>query len=189
MEPAYTDLRILKTRKKIKQAFITLIASRSLETITANDLITTAKISRGAFYRHFKDKEDLILQLQTEALAGVKQILTLLQNSDKQTFFFQLLNYLQHEGYLLSLLISTHGSNETRAQLKYFIQQHAESQIVPYIKTTVTTPIEKHYLIIYYSNAAFGVLEDWVNSGQKETPAEMMLILDKIVPLEFKNQI
>ena len=45
--------------------------------------------------------------------------------------------------------------------------------------------IEKHYLVIFFSNAAFGLLQEWINNGQKESPEELVRILNKIVPYKF----
>ncbi|WVT92849.1 TetR-like C-terminal domain-containing protein [Enterococcus durans] len=57
--------------------------------------------------------------------------------------------------------------------------------VLSYINIKFETEIEKHYLVIFFSNAAFGLLQEWINNGQKESPEELVRILNKIVPYKF----
>ena len=54
------DLRVKKTKKAIAEAFMTLLAEKSLEDITVNELCEKAGVRRTTFYKHFKDKFDYI---------------------------------------------------------------------------------------------------------------------------------
>jgi AcrR family transcriptional regulator len=57
MEEAFLDVRVQRTIKKITQALIGLLKEKSLGEITVKEIITKAKISRGAFYLHYKTKK------------------------------------------------------------------------------------------------------------------------------------
>lgn len=54
------DLRIVKTKTALVDAFFTLLEEYELEDITVNDLCTKADIRRATFYKHFNDKTDFI---------------------------------------------------------------------------------------------------------------------------------
>ncbi|GAV13476.1 TetR/AcrR family transcriptional regulator [Paenibacillus sp. NAIST15-1] len=54
------DRRIKRTRRIIKEAFITLIAEKGLEALTVQDIIARADMNRSTFYYHFQDKQDLL---------------------------------------------------------------------------------------------------------------------------------
>ncbi|WP_134912357.1 TetR/AcrR family transcriptional regulator [Paenibacillus sp. IHB B 3084] len=62
------DLRILKTRKAIKEAFLTLIQTKGYERITVQDLADEAMINRNTFYLHYMDKPDLMEKLCQESM-------------------------------------------------------------------------------------------------------------------------
>ncbi|WP_256757010.1 TetR/AcrR family transcriptional regulator [Cohnella sp. WQ 127256] len=49
------DLRVINTKKALHQALLTLLKTKSLESITVSTLCREAVVSRGAFYMHFKD--------------------------------------------------------------------------------------------------------------------------------------
>lgn len=63
MAGAKVDLRILKTRKAIKEAFLTLIQTKGYERITVQDIADEAIINRNTFYLHYVDKPDLLEKL------------------------------------------------------------------------------------------------------------------------------
>ncbi|MFZ8100680.1 TetR-like C-terminal domain-containing protein [Staphylococcus cohnii] len=58
------------------------------------------------------------------------------------------------------------------------------------INTNDYSKTDKHYLTVFLSNAILGIIQEWVNHGQKETPKELSAVLSKIVPkhLFFKDK-
>ena len=47
------DLRIEKTRRAIKKAFLALLCVKRLEQITVKELCAAADINRATFYAHY----------------------------------------------------------------------------------------------------------------------------------------
>lgn len=62
------DLRIEKTEREIKNAFIGLRAKKPLEKITVRELCGLACINKSTFYAHYRDIYDLSDSM--EPLAG-----------------------------------------------------------------------------------------------------------------------
>lgn len=60
------DLRIIKTRRNIKNAFIQLLRENDFNTITVQNILDRALINRKTFYNHYQDKYDLAEQLIQE---------------------------------------------------------------------------------------------------------------------------
>ncbi|MFS0574304.1 TetR/AcrR family transcriptional regulator [Sporosarcina sp. 179-K 3D1 HS] len=54
------DRRIVRTRKVLKDAFISLIQEKEVEAISVTDIVNRSEVNRSTFYAHFQDKEDLI---------------------------------------------------------------------------------------------------------------------------------
>lgn len=71
MSQASTDLRVRRTQKLIRDAFIALIEERSFDAITVGEIASRAMVSRTAFYRHYQDKFDLVEKLFEETAATV----------------------------------------------------------------------------------------------------------------------
>lgn len=60
-----TDLRVIKTKRAIKQAFLDIIRTKELNKITITELAKLAEINKGTFYLHYPD----IYALYGETLA------------------------------------------------------------------------------------------------------------------------
>lgn len=55
-----TDLRILRTKRAIRDAFFKLVEEKGFDHITVKDITDEAMISRNTFYLHYSDKFDLL---------------------------------------------------------------------------------------------------------------------------------
>lgn len=68
------DLRIRKTRKLIRDAFIKLLDVKGFNGITINNIAETAMINRSTFYLHYTDKFDLMKKTTEEAIQNILQL-------------------------------------------------------------------------------------------------------------------
>ena len=68
------DIREVKTKRNITNAFIELRAHKPLEKITVKELSEKAEISKATFYLHYKDIFDLSEQLQKEVIGNILAI-------------------------------------------------------------------------------------------------------------------
>ncbi len=65
------DIRMEKTEKAIKNAFIELRSKKLLEKITVKELCSLACINKSTFYSHYDDIYALSETLETETVASV----------------------------------------------------------------------------------------------------------------------
>lgn len=65
------DLREIKTKRNIRNAFLELRSKRHLEKITVKELCERAEISKATFYLHYRDIYDLSEQLQMEVIEDI----------------------------------------------------------------------------------------------------------------------
>ena len=62
------DLRVLKTKKNIRDAFLELRKKQSLDDIKVNALCEKAMINKTTFYNHYQDIYELAKELESEVL-------------------------------------------------------------------------------------------------------------------------
>ena len=67
------DLRIVKTRRAIKQAFLKLRETMPLEKIRVTDICRSATINKTMFYKHYRDIFTLSAEIENEAVALVME--------------------------------------------------------------------------------------------------------------------
>lgn len=65
------DIRIEKTEKAIRNAFIELRSKKPLEKITVKELCQLACINKSTFYSHYEDIYDLSNTLEIETVASI----------------------------------------------------------------------------------------------------------------------
>lgn len=182
-----TDARVLKTKRNTRKALISLLKIKKYDEISVKHICEAAGISRGTFYLHYKDKFDLVQQYQYEITKeGSKRVQSLLQ-SERHLMYYHIINFWSNEAELLLLLISKNGSPDVQYELKKTLQYNAEKNVFPYIKKSHFNEKERHYFIVFLSNAIFGIIQEWVNNGQQETPEELSNIIYKIIPDELLN--
>ena len=66
-----SDLRVTKTRRPIKAAFLELVQSKPGQKITVTELAKRAEISKGTFYLHYLDIYNLYNQMVEETVAKI----------------------------------------------------------------------------------------------------------------------
>lgn len=59
----YLDKRVQRTKIAIHRAFFDLLKSKKYEQITIKDIIDAAGYSRGSFYNHYAQKDDLLEEI------------------------------------------------------------------------------------------------------------------------------
>ena len=60
------DARVTKTKGRLFFAFRALLAEKTFEEITINEICIRAEVRRATFYKHFCDKYDFLAALTTE---------------------------------------------------------------------------------------------------------------------------
>ena len=107
------DRRIVRSKKALRAALISLMESKGFEAITVNDLCSAADLNRGTFYNHFSDKENLLVFLEDEvmntvarihsemSLLSVKDVMAYCVSKKPLPFLVSLFDYFREEGDFL----------------------------------------------------------------------------------------
>lgn len=64
-----SDLRVVKTRRLIREALLELMSERVLSKITISEICTHAGINRKTFYRHYRTVGDVITEIENDILS------------------------------------------------------------------------------------------------------------------------
>ncbi len=70
-----TDLRVVKTRRTIRNALVDLMSEKELSVITISELSARAQVNRKTFYRHYRTIADVVSELENEILSEFSEIL------------------------------------------------------------------------------------------------------------------
>jgi len=178
------DQRFIKSQQRLYAAFESLLRQKDFDAISVRDICNQAKTSRSGFYLHFEDKYDLVKKYQDDFITHGMQIMQANAPLGLQAIFEQVLAYLNTDGAILAILLSNHGSIDIQAQIKQQLRRNAQDNVFPTYHLQSATPIGQRYLTATVSGAFFGILEEWINSGQNETPEQLIQIVSTdVIPV------
>ncbi|MFC6347375.1 TetR/AcrR family transcriptional regulator [Vagococcus carniphilus] len=175
------DLRYLRTRKMIIEAMVNLLKTSNFNDISVTSICKEAQISRSGFYLHYLDKYDLVESFLKDYMVKANQLIQTNDILNKKDFMLTMLTHLKNEGQLIALLLSKNGSIDVQTSIKEMVKENARKNILPFLNVDISSTVEEQYILAYLSNALFGVLQEWINNGQKESPETIVNIINKLM--------
>ncbi|MFC6181970.1 TetR/AcrR family transcriptional regulator [Lactiplantibacillus daowaiensis] len=187
------DPRVDKTRRRLRQALITLLQAQKVENISVQQLTATAAVTRGTFYLHYKDKpdfidqalDDLVTELFEKAIVTVSidEVITNPSDPLRRVQVFSLSNALsyidQHAEAFRTLLLEQRQlaiSRRMNQQLTKWMQQFYHDFEDQFADLEVPVSIQ----IAYYVSATLGLITDWLANDMIYTPRYLTKCIKKM---------
>lgn len=173
-----TDLRVVRTRKMIVNAFMKLVQKEGFNELTVQEIADEAMINRATFYAHFKDKEDLYHFVFNSALESIKEVLgvniitedhkvALQSVADMLTHFFSLAQ--ENRDFFKTLTSGTNSAILTETLKSLLADQYAEVFDHLEIKQGQTL-IPTSFIIAYMTSIFIGNLHWWLDNDSDFSP-------------------
>ena len=89
------DLRVVKTHKAIREAFIMLLSEQEYNDIAIQAILERAKVNRATFYKYYSSKGDLAGQMIDDFKQEVSQLFQDRLNADSQMLQMIMENHSQ----------------------------------------------------------------------------------------------
>jgi AcrR family transcriptional regulator len=188
------DLRVVKTKTLIKNAFLELIELNGYSKVTVTDIVEKAMINRNTFYLHYYDKEALIDEMISEHYKITEPLIRkILYNNVKkylkdpikmqEEIFKDIFEILLEEIELYRIFIMDPGLSGYLNKLKTTIKSKMQSE---YIKT------DKHKIAFEFTfEGTYGTIIEWIKNDytNKETLAlELSHIYNNIWLYVYNNE-
>lgn len=179
------DLRIIKTKKALYEALITLLEEKEYEEIKVSDICGVALVNRSTFYAHFSDKYDLF----DSFLNDLKQ--SLINELDEGKQVDNITDY-----YLDLIQVFMNHIENNKSTYKSIIVNNRNSIIIDMLYDTIrndckkrleeiSNPLNKEIpneiMIEFYLGAIVNLGISWINNS-KYTKEEMIDYLNKLLP-------
>ncbi len=177
MESEKTDLRVLRTRKAIRDAFCSMIMEMDYSEITIKELARRAMINRNTFYLHYDSIDALLRELQDE-IAGefIEKQVSYTKMSDIRRMIRVFFEYMATQSPLQDRLLCS-GSYQ-------FFYDRINQQVMGHRKLMnrgafgMDEPSE-NIIFAYYGSITAILYRQWVADGKK-------LSLEKVIELSAK---
>ena len=148
----------LFVRDCITTALFNLMKKKDYREITISEIVKTAGVSRNSFYRNYQSIEDIIRQHMTERTEKwwAEYMANLHPHVIEETF-----QHFLDMKELIQLLY--------KANLSYLLMEH----IFICGKQSLTGELHNTYQTAFTSGGLWGLTNEWVIRGMKESPKEM----------------
>lgn len=181
------DLRIIKTKMSIKNAFYELIEEKPFSKITVRDIANQAMINRTTFYLHYQDKYELLAQLEDEILNELINLaedvtLDYIQHCIKNNLPFPHLlrefEYIEKNSAFFKLVANDYSMGSS------FYNKVGE-QVSQKITTIISDLAEQEMFTRYAKNISISIfssiLNQWVSDDMQDNKEDIAIMLSNIM--------
>ena len=121
----------IRSKKLIRNAFIELLQTKTLDRITVTNIVERAELNRGTFYAHYTDLNMLIQSIEDEIAQSLYNLLSDVENpyllKDPLSMFLKISQYLEQNKELIIVLMGSQSTNLFIVQLPELIAKHLAS--------------------------------------------------------------
>lgn len=192
VSPTSQDRRIVKSKKALRSALISLMETKGFEAITVNDLCSAADLNRGTFYNHFSDKEDLLATLEDEVMddisriqsemgtLAVRDVMAYCVAKKPLPFLITLFDYLREQGDFFHAVLGPGGDSRFGSRLRDSVCTNLIQGVLHEKYRNDPDPFVGYYLS-FYASAYLGVITRWIETGMKEDSEQMARIAMRLL--------
>lgn len=186
------DRRIVRSKRALRDALISLMETKGFEAITVNDLCSAADLNRGTFYNHFSDKEQLLASFEEEVLGdishirnemsalSVKEVMAYCLTKKPLPFLVSLFDYFRSQGDFLHAVLGPGGDPGFGSRLRDSFCTTLIQGVLHEKYRNDPDPFVSYY-ISFYASAYLGVITHWIEMGMKEDSQTMALIAMRLL--------
>ena len=162
--------RITLTKRLLKEAFLEMFKTTSLDKIHVRALCEKAGINRSTFYKYYSSPYDLLEEIFK------KELNTLLEEHERTGSYVNGLIKVANVAYEHKKLINNICSSRSYEYLENYMYKackHIMVDIVNNFAHGLVVPDEDvEFIASFYEYAAIGVISEWFRTGMREEPAK-----------------
>ncbi len=171
------DRRFKRTERALKEAVVGLVIEKGYEAVTIREITDRADIAYATFYRHYKTKDELLLEYLGEVIDSIEQTA---HDTASEKPFFQLegelfFAYVQQNIGLFKAIF------ESRKITRYFVTRLSEHIMQVGKMRLEGLPIPPEIVANHMAASALAMVDWWVQHNQPHPIAAMAAHYEKLV--------
>jgi len=183
------DRRVQRTRKLLREALMELILEEGYDTISIQDITDKANLGRATFYLHFKDKDDLLLdvmdQMMSDFMDQVPRLSTAQWQLQDNKAIEKLFDFAADHYDLYRILIIGSGGITASRQLHRRVAENIESSIQTEIDQSGVEPlVPPHFLANHFAGSLLSLIYWWLDNDLPYDVEQMAEMFQKVSLLD-----
>jgi AcrR family transcriptional regulator len=173
-----TDRRILRTRRLLAEALVDLIGEQDYDAITIRGITDRADVGYATFFRHYKGKDDLMLEIFTSIVDELEAMPH--QHGER---------YFQQEGYRLFQHVADHAAlyqgilgsqpfaRKLREHATGIVRVHLDRHAADITGPLIPLEVAAQHMV----SSLLGLIDWWLAYDQPYTAEHMALIYERLI--------
>ena len=156
------DRRVRKTRKAIKTTLIDLMEKDDISKITVTEICNILDINRGTFYLHYESINDALLDIETEMVGNIRDIVMAHDPRNLRVIFRELDLLIRdrlREYRILTSGDSSHFVNFITREMKELFDQLSMEDSASAGRTK-----SQNYISAFLISGGIGVFIEWLRN-------------------------
>jgi len=183
------DRRVQRTRKLLRESIMALILEEGYDAISIQDITDKANLGRATFYLHFKDKDELLLdvmdQFMSEFFENVPQFSQNQWRLEDTKAIEKLFDFAADHYDLYRILIIGSGGIKASRQLHQIIAKNIEVCIQKEIEDLGAQPVlPAHFIANHFAGSLLATIYWWLDQDLPYSVEEMAELFQKINTLK-----
>ena len=177
-----TDARVRRTCDALGDALIALMQEKPFDTITVQDVLDRAHVSRSTFYSHYSDKDDLLMSDADEFFQALSMALS--EHGDKSDRVFPVREFFAHLSDVqpfFKALVKSGKYQENMDLARGHFARGIERRLTELPRSQSIPPHELPAIAFTHAGALLSLLAWWLDRGMRESPAEMDQLFHRMV--------
>jgi len=177
-----TDARVRRTRDLLGDALIALMQEKPFDTITVQDVLDRAHVSRSTFYSHYSDKDDLLMSDAEEFFEAISMALS--AHGDKSDRVFPVQEFFTHLSDVqpfFKALVKSGKYQENMELARGHFARGIERRLSELPRAKSIPPNQLPAIAFTHAGALLSLLTWWLDRGMRESPAEMDALFHRMV--------
>jgi AcrR family transcriptional regulator len=177
-----TDARVRRTRDALGDALVALMQEKPFDTITVQDVLDRAQVSRSTFYSHYSDKDDLLMSDAEEFFEAISMALS--AHGDKSDRVFPVQEFFTHLSDVqpfFKALVKSGKYQENMELARGHFARGIERRLSELPRANSIPPNQLPAIAFTHAGALLSLLTWWLDRGMRESPTEMDELFHRMI--------
>ncbi len=186
------DRRIMRTRKLLRESILALILEKGYDEISIQDVTDKANLGRATFYLHYREKDDLLVdlirQFVDEFVSSAPQLSFERSNIRDQRSVQRLFEYVENHYDIYRILMIGKGYVVASRELHELLRNGVAKGLVELLREDQKKlSVPRDFVENYLAGALLALLYWWLDNDMPYTPADMAQMYQHLNWLDEAN--
>lgn len=184
MKSTHNDHRTRVTKTLISGAFLSLLQSKPIQSISIRELCAEAGINRGTFYTHYQDIYDLLAQVEEGMLGDLRTALEPIYDTAESEHSLvdvcaSIFQCLKDNADLCTVMLGEYGDPAFLDRLLMMGREATLTAYSQHFQKAERREIE--YFYAFVSSGCIGLLRQWIADGMTLPAMEVAQMAERIM--------